>query len=83
MGALNQLNGAFSMLNYTNKIFEDAGSTIPSNTASIIVACVQLFANFITMILVDRAGRKILISISAMVSIVETKEYKQCHLNAI
>lgn len=66
LGALNQLCGAFSMLNYTNKIFESAGSTIPSNTASIIVACVQLFANFITMILVDRAGRKILISISAL-----------------
>lgn len=52
------------MMNYTNKIFEDAGSTLPSNTASIIVASVQLFANFVSMVLVDRAGRKILISIS-------------------
>lgn len=54
------------MINYTNKIFEDAGSTLPSNTASIIVAVVQLFANFVAMIMVDRAGRRILISGSAL-----------------
>lgn len=65
LGALNQFCGVFVMTSYTNKIFEDAGSTMPSNTASIIVAAVQLLANCVTMILVDRAGRKILICISA------------------
>lgn len=64
--ALNQCCGAFSMMNYTNKIFEDAGSTLPSNTASTIVASVQLFANFVTLVLVDCAGRKILLTISAL-----------------
>lgn len=53
------------MLNYTNKIFEEAGSTLPSSTASVIVACFQLFANFLTMILVDRAGRRLLMTVSA------------------
>lgn len=52
-------------MNYTNKIFAEAGSTLPPNTASIIVACVQLFANFTVMVMVDRAGRKFLISLSA------------------
>lgn len=65
LGALNQFCGAFSMTSFSNKIFEDAGSTLPSNTASTIVACVQLFANCVTLVLVDRAGRKSLITISA------------------
>lgn len=66
--ALNQCCGAFSMMNYTNKIFEDAGSTLPPNTASTIVASVQLFANCVTLVLVDCAGRKILITISSMLT---------------
>lgn len=66
LGALNQFCGAFAMLNYANKIFEDAGSTLDPNTASVIVAVVQLTANFISMGLVDRAGRKLLVIVSAV-----------------
>lgn len=54
------------MTSYTNKIFEDAKVTLAPNTASIIVASFQLFANCVTMVLVDRAGRKSLITISAL-----------------
>lgn len=53
------------MLNYANKIFEDAGSTLSSDKAAIIVAVVQLTANFLAMALVDRAGRKLLMTVSA------------------
>lgn len=38
---------------------------MPSSTANIIVACFQLFANFLTLVLVDRAGRRLLITVSA------------------
>lgn len=54
------------MLSYTNKIFEEAGSTLSANNASIVVASAQLLANCMTMVLVDRAGRKSLITISAL-----------------
>lgn len=66
LGAMNQFCGVFAMINYTNKIFEDAGSTLPSSQSSVIVAAVQLFANFVAMALVDRAGRKLLMSTSAL-----------------
>ena len=65
IGSLNQLCGNFAMINYTNKIFAEAGSTLSGSTASIIVALVMLMANFLAMILVDRAGRKLLMTASA------------------
>lgn len=61
---LNQTNGIWVLLNYTNKIFKEAGSSISDNQSSIIVAIVQLIANSVAMICVDLAGRKILIVIS-------------------
>lgn len=61
---LNQTNGIWVIVNYTNKIFRDFGSSMPANQASIIVALVQLLANFVAMICVDLAGRKILIVVS-------------------
>ncbi|XP_031623042.1 facilitated trehalose transporter Tret1-like [Contarinia nasturtii] len=65
IGALNQFCGAFSMLNYANDIFKKAGSTLSPEKASVIVCIVQLTANFLAMALVDRAGRKLLMTISA------------------
>lgn len=53
------------MSSYTNKIFEDAGSALSSDTSSVIIATSQVVANALAMILVDRAGRKLLITISA------------------
>lgn len=63
---VSQFCGVTAMLNYTNKIFQEAGSNLSPNGASIIVAAVQLFANVLTMILVDRAGRKILYTASTV-----------------
>lgn len=42
----------------------EAGSTLSPDTAAVIVGTVQLLANICAMILVDRAGRKILVTIS-------------------
>ncbi|XP_055295908.1 facilitated trehalose transporter Tret1-like [Sitodiplosis mosellana] len=53
------------MMNYTNKIFAEAGSTLTESTSSIIVAFVMMIANFLAMVLVDRAGRKLLMTASA------------------
>lgn len=61
---LNQTNGIWVLLNYTNKIFKEAGSSISDNQSSIIVAIVQLIANSVAMICVDLAGRRILIVVS-------------------
>lgn len=66
LGALNQFCGVFSMINYANKIFEEAGSTLDPTAASVIVAIVQFSANFVSMIVVDRAGRKVLLTISTI-----------------
>lgn len=63
---MNQFCGAFSMLNYTNKIFAEAGSTLSGSSCSVIVAIVQLSANFLAMTLVDRAGRRLLMTVSAI-----------------
>lgn len=65
LGALNPLCGVFPLTSYMNKIFRDSGSTISEDMASIIVAVVQLTANFVAMLVVDRAGRKFLMTISA------------------
>lgn len=64
MSFLNNFCGSFVMLNYTTAIFEEAGSTLTANQSSIVVAFVQLFANLMTIILVEKAGRKLLYLIS-------------------
>lgn len=56
---LNQLCGCFAMLNYTSKFFADAGSALSPNVAAIIVGVIQLISSYITLILVDRLGRKV------------------------
>lgn len=52
-------------MNYANKIFQDSKTTLSHNTCSLVVAIVQSVANCLAMLLVDRAGRKILVTISA------------------
>lgn len=62
---LNQLCGLFAMLNYTVTIFKAAGSTLAPEMSAIIVAFIQLLGSFAPMILVERAGRRFLIILSA------------------
>lgn len=63
--ALNQFCGCFPMMNFTKTIFEESGSTLSANISSIIVGVVQCLGAFLCTFLVERAGRKILFSISA------------------
>ncbi|XP_032665930.1 facilitated trehalose transporter Tret1-like [Odontomachus brunneus] len=59
-----QLCGIFAMLTYTETIFELSGSSLSPNAASIIVATMQLLGSFLTSILIERAGRRLLILVS-------------------
>lgn len=64
--ASNQGCGCFAMLNYTALIFEESGSSLPPTVAAIIVGIIQLMGNLVATSLVERAGRKILLLISAV-----------------
>lgn len=63
---MNQFCGAFTLVSYANKVFKDAGATLSEDALSVIVGIAQLLANFVAMLLVDRAGRKILVTISSV-----------------
>lgn len=63
---LNQLSGVVAMMSYSAKIFEAANSALPPNLSIIVIGVVQLISNIITLNLVDRAGRRLMISISAV-----------------
>ena len=62
--AMQQLSGINAVIFYTTDIFEDAGSSIDSNLATIIVGLVQMFSTFAAVVLVDRLGRKVLMLLS-------------------
>lgn len=62
---LEQFSGLFGLLFFVSTIFEYSGSSISPNASSIIVGVIQIVGCYCSMLLVDRAGRKILISTSA------------------
>lgn len=62
---LEQFSGLFGLLFFVSTIFEYSGSSISPNTSSIIVGVIQIIGCYCSTLLVDRAGRKILISTSA------------------
>ncbi|XP_055918187.1 facilitated trehalose transporter Tret1 [Eupeodes corollae] len=64
--ALNQFCGCFAMLNYTATIFKQAGSSLSPKTSAIIVGFIQLIGSYISTMLVERAGRKVLLATSAI-----------------
>nr|CAD7194341.1 unnamed protein product [Timema douglasi] len=73
----NQLSGITAVLSYTVNIFEmyyglvwfqDASSEISANVSTIIIGALQMFGIYLMIILIDRAGRKILLIVSNIVS---------------
>lgn len=56
---LYQFCGLFALLNYTATIFEEAGSNIPPNDASIVVGSIQLAGSYFATVFIERAGRKV------------------------
>nr|WAS30608.1 facilitated trehalose transporter-like protein [Apocheima cinerarius] len=62
-----QFSGINAVIFYTNNIFQSAGSAIPSVIATIIVGVVQTIATYISSLLVERAGRRILLLQSCII----------------
>lgn len=56
---ISQFCGCFVMLNYTNKIFSESGSTMSPNNSAIFVGIVQLIGGYFSTAYVDKAGRKV------------------------
>lgn len=54
------------MITFTATIFQEAGSTLSTNASAIIVGVIQIFGSIFASILVERCGRKMMMSISAL-----------------
>ncbi|KAH8391912.1 hypothetical protein KR215_009165, partial [Drosophila sulfurigaster] len=61
----NQFSGVFTMVNYMTDIFAKSGSTMDPNTSTIIIGSVQLFGAYVTTLLCDIFGRRILMLVSS------------------
>nr|CAD7412453.1 unnamed protein product [Timema poppensis] len=53
-----QVSGIDSIIFYTVTIFKASGSSLNEHLATIIVGLVQLLANFFSLFLIDRSGRR-------------------------
>lgn len=62
---LNQFCGCFAMLNFTSTIFKESGSTLSPNVSSIIVGVIQIMGALLCTFLVEKSGRKTLMSVSS------------------
>ncbi|XP_069690031.1 facilitated trehalose transporter Tret1-like isoform X2 [Periplaneta americana] len=62
-----QLSGINAVIFYSVDIFEAAGSTLDPKVAAIIVGVVQVVMSYAASAAVDRAGRRILLLVSASV----------------
>lgn len=61
----NQFSGVFTMLNYMSDIFAKSGSTMDPNTSTIIIGSVQLFGAYVSTMLCDVFGRRVLMLVSS------------------
>ncbi|XP_011871999.1 PREDICTED: facilitated trehalose transporter Tret1-like [Vollenhovia emeryi] len=64
---IQQLAGVNALIFYAKRILDDAGSILNSSTSSVIVGVVQVIATYFSTIMIERAGRKLLLFISASV----------------
>ncbi|KAJ8931868.1 hypothetical protein NQ314_015134 [Rhamnusium bicolor] len=64
--AFQQLSGINVVLFYAQTIFEEAGTSLAPEACSIIIGGVQFGTSFISPLLADRLGRKILLYFSAI-----------------
>lgn len=59
-------SGVYAMINYMSTIFAESGSTLSPNVSAMIVAIVQIAGCYCSTLLVDRAGRKVLMAGSSL-----------------
>nr|CAD7197745.1 unnamed protein product [Timema douglasi] len=55
-----QFSGIFAILSFTVSIFQESGSSMSANLATILVGAVQFLGSYFGTLLIDRAGRRIL-----------------------
>lgn len=65
MTGVNLFSGTFAMINYTANIFKESGSDWDPHVCSIIIAFIQICGVYGSGHLVDRVGRKTLLTYSA------------------
>ncbi|KAM7361526.1 facilitated trehalose transporter Tret1-like [Cochliomyia hominivorax] len=63
--ALCQFSGTLAFLYYMSDMFARVGTDIHPNTCTIIMGVAQLMGTYLTVILVDRFGRKLLMLVSS------------------
>ncbi|KAG5682757.1 hypothetical protein PVAND_012090 [Polypedilum vanderplanki] len=63
--ALNQYTGGFALITFTSSIFKESGSNLSLTASSIIVAVIQIFGALTATFLVEKAGRKLMMSVSS------------------
>lgn len=61
-----QLTGIDAVIYYSVDIFNEAGSSLSSSVCTIIVGLLQLVSTYIPSVIVDRAGRRILLILSEL-----------------
>lgn len=67
-----QLSGVNAVIFYSGQIFKDAGSSLEPAIATIIVGVMQVVAVFISTLIVDRFGRRLLLLSSIVAMFVTT-----------
>ncbi|CAG2065500.1 unnamed protein product, partial [Timema podura] len=60
------LSGSFALMTFTVRIFQESGSELSPDLSAIFVAILQCVGVFLTSVIVDRAGRKIIMIVSNM-----------------
>lgn len=63
---------AFQVIFFTKGIFESANTGIDSGLATIIVGVMQVISVFVSSVIVDKAGRRLLLLPSALVMAITT-----------
>lgn len=63
--AVSQFSGTFTLVSYAATIFKESGSTLNPNLSSIILGCLQIAGTISTYFLIERIGRKVLLTISS------------------
>lgn len=61
-----QFSGVNAILFYAQTIFKEAGTTLDPEICSIIIGCTQFATSFLTPLVIEKLGRKILLLISAV-----------------
>jgi len=62
-----QLSGVNAVIFYATSIFKDAGSTLSPAISAIIIGVIQVVVTYASSLLVDKAGRRLLLLLSAAV----------------